>query len=89
MPGCECCQGNTGVRMGGNLAPVCRTLLLVPTADISFPVGIMRFICIDLAPKCCDLLFVPTADISILEGIMRFVSLDVSIPVGILMFGLI
>ena len=44
--------------MGGNLAPMCRTFLLVRTADISIPDGIMKFI---------------SLDVSIAEGILMFI----------------
>ena len=54
----EYCRGNTDVRMGVDLAPMCRSFLLVPAADISIPVGIMRFI---------------SLDVSIAEGILMFV----------------
>ena len=39
MSSCEDSWGNTDVHMGGNLADVCRGLLLVSTADISIPQG--------------------------------------------------
>ena len=64
MSRCEYSRGNTGVRMGGNLAPKCRTFLLVPTADISILFGI---ICLDMSIPEGILMFVrgkPSAKVS-------------------------
>ena len=44
--------------MGVNLAPMCRSFLLVPAADISIPVGIMRFISLDVGIAGGILMFI-------------------------------
>ena len=58
MSSCEDSWGNTDVHMGGNLADVCRGLLLVPTADISIPKGIIMVICPDVNIPLGILMFV-------------------------------
>ena len=55
---CEYCRGNTDVHMGGNLAPMCRSFLLVRRADISIPVGILRFISLDVSIAGGILMFI-------------------------------
>ena len=81
--------------MGVNLAPKCRGLLYVPTADMCIAyVRVMSVsvrntdvhIGVNLAPKCRQLLYVLTADMCIARVGVRSAGVDVSIAGGILMF---
>ena len=88
---CEYCRGKTDVYMGINLAPKCRRLLLVRTADmcnahvrvrsvgvdVSFAGGILIFTRINLTPKCRRLLLVRIADMCIAHVRMSSVGVDV------------
>jgi hypothetical protein len=44
--------------MGGNLALMCRSFLLVPTTDISIPEGIIRLISLDVSIAAGILMFI-------------------------------
>ena len=55
---CEYCLRNTDVHMGVNFAPMCRTFLFVPTADIS--IAYVRVMSVSV-------------DVSIARGILMFI----------------
>ena len=51
----------------GNLTPMCRTFLLVLTADLGIPVGILSFLCADVSIAVGVLMFIwgkPNAEMS-------------------------